>query len=636
MISRTSNLLLLGLCGVILLWPSASACTGQSSAANSRTGKRKSVDWRAQRIVLNREFRDDLQQLVLWCRENGLSDQIAETTKVYRDYGLDRQYIFLPSEKSMPTPPDSPNGKWLEKLNDAKRVQAARLFELAKQAADANQNAIAFQLLHEVIFLDRDHEAVRKILGHKKQPDGTWKLSPERFKIRQATAKHDHFDWAPGTYFVASTTYFQIDSNASKEETELLARRLEQWHYVWRQVFFEYWTSSGLVKKWLGGKGGWKQPRQKFRIVFFRDHADYLTQLSSRGWGGRGIVESSGFYFGQENVSCFPATDSAGVRDESTWRHELAHQLFRESIRSVPNPFDEQFLWLDEGVALHFESLQMFDEKYATLGGFDSKRLQYARIRKMREGFHVPIQQLAEMDQKTFQTRSDIGMIYSESAGLVHMMMDSRNLDLQQPLVNIMKIIHKGRLRPGSFQRLLGRTFAELETEYNEFLKVSRRDVDKRIESPETREELSLPNADLSDESFEVLGECVNLQWLDLAGATLTKKRVLELKKLDSLRKLFLRRTSIEPGALKLLDQLASLQELDLSASSISDSDLNALLSLPGIESLQVANTRVTDAGLVTIAKMPSLRELDVRNLKLSPQALQQFSRARPNVQVVR
>jgi hypothetical protein len=627
MIARKLNALL------VIIWfvVAASELVAQQAASSQGKG-----NWRARRVVLNRQYRDDLQGLVIWCRENGIPEQIKETMKVYLDFGLDRQYIFLPSEKRMPIPPDGKPGEWLKRLNEIKRAQAVRLFELAKEAADADAGAAAFQLLHEVIHLDRDHEQVRKILGHKKQDDGTWRLFPERLSPpRLARGKHDHFGWPAKTYYVAKTAHFQIDSNASLAETELLASRLEQWHYVWRQVFFEYWSSPGAVKKWIAGKGSLKMPRRRFRISFFKDHANYVNELTMKGWGGRGIEGSSGFYYGQVKMSCFPAADKSGVRDEATWRHELAHQLFRESINTRPNPFASNFLWLDEGVAMYFESLVTFD-KYVTLGGFDAQRLQYARVRKVREGFHVPIAELAAMSQATFQQRPDIGRLYSESAGIAHMLMDNREHDLQGPLVAFMKAIHKKNVKPDAFSKLMGRTFEQLEDDYTEFLKVTSRDVEKRIESPLTRLELSLPNADLDDDSFEALGRCASLQWLDLTGVTLTKKRIISLKGLDALQKLFLKQASIEEGALKLLNQLAELRELDLIASSIDDSDLESLLSLQNLEVLRIANTRVTDAGLLTLAKLPRLKELDLRNLKLSAQALQQFSSLRADVQLIR
>ena len=602
--------------------------------AQERSNGKTAINWRAKRILIHRQFGAELQELALWCRSKRIDDQVAITFDVYQEFSLDRQYIFLPGEKNMPsTDIKGPRAVWLEKMNEIKVAHAARLFELAKEAADNDAFAVAFQLLHEVIFYDRDHEEVRRILGHKTMKDGTWRIHSEKVKKhRISSRKHDIVGWPAKSFFTVNTPHFQIDSNATKAETALLARKLESWHYVWRQVCFEYWAKAPIIKKWLAGKGSLKIPRRRFRVIFFKDHADYVKQVSPMQ---PGIEISAGYYNGEYKVSFFPATDVNGVRDEATWRHELTHQLFRESISTRPMPFADHFLWLDEGLAMYFESLKV-DGDVATIGGFDAQRLQYARWRRLRENYHIPIGQLAKMDKQTFQSRRDLQYIYSESAGVAHMLMDSREYDLQPVLIRFMKQIHQRKVGPEVFEKMIGRPYDELDEDYLKFLKVSSRDVEKRIENTGTISELAAMDAKLRDSAFEVIGTCINLRKLDVSKANFTKERAVKLQRLDLLREIFLNACVLEPGSLRPLGQLAALRVLDLSNSSINDGQLDELLKIPNLQVLQIANTRVTDVGLRKIAKLPQLRAIDVTDAAVTEAGIASFQQVRSDVKVVR
>ena len=594
------------------------------------------VNWRAQRILLHREFGADIQELAMWCRQNGLDDQVSHTFGVYRTFQLDRQYIFLPTTRKMPVAEVEGDGaKWLNKLNEVKKVHAARLFDLAKQAAEANAYAVAFQLLHEVIHYDRDHDEVRRILNHKKLKDGTWKIHSEKVKPPRIAARpHDIVKWKAKSYKTLNTAHFQIDYNASDKEAQHLAKQLESWHYVWRQVFFEFWAKPSIIKKWVKGQGSLRIPRKRFRVVFFKDHADYVKQVAPLQ---RGIENSTGYYSGDYGISFFPATNPQGQVDEAFWRHELNHQLFRESIPTRKTPFGDHFLWLDEGIAMHFESLKPLrgEEQVLTLGGFDSQRLQYSRWRRFREGYHVPIAKLAAMDMKTFQQRKDLAFLYAESAGVAHMLIDSRKYDTLPVLVRFMKQMHQRKVKPERFEEMIGRSLEQLDSDYVDFLRVSSRDVERRIENPGSIAELAAMDAKLSENAFDVIGVCINLRILDLTGSSLSKKRSIKLQRLDLLQSLYLNRSQIAPGALESLAQLASLRELDLSSSSIDDAQLDELRKLPGLEVLQIADTRVTDKGLLKIEKLPKLKALDLTGASVSASGIARFKQTRSDVKVI-
>jgi len=598
---------------------SATECVAQDSE--------EFIDWRAKRKSLDRGFADSLQDIALWCRNEGIPQQVAQTYALYKTRDLDRQYIFLPSEKGMPAPRKGKLGEWLEKIAVAKKEQAEAIFELAQQSAQQNENAIAFQFLHEVIYYDRDHEKTRKILGHKAVEDG-WRVNTDKIKIKKPTRRLELLGWPGKTYLTVSTPHFTINSTATEEETRFLAERLERWHDVWRQVFFEYW-SPAKVSRWMDGKGSFHEPKQRYRVAFFKDHQQYVSSLQR--WV-KGVENSAGYYNRDLKLSFFPAGKDDATRD--TWRHELTHQLFRETIRARENPFANKHLWLDEGIAMYFESL-IDQGGYVTLGGFDARRLQFARVRKLREGFFVPLEQLAYMSQTKFQQRSDIAALYSQSAGMTHMLMNEDHGKMQQKVTEFMKAMHKQNVKRGAFEKLMDKAFQQMDLEYMRYLEVKSSDVVNYLTNPKSRTELALPNAELTDVAIAKIAECSNLKWLDLTGSRITAKSLATLSQCDALRQLFLTSCPIEKAAYRYLANFDSLEEVDFSGSSLTDQDLSQVISRLPLKVLRLSQTRVTDSGVNSLTRMKTLTTLDLSRSKVSAQAKAMLRSAMPALDII-
>ena len=585
------------------------------------------VDWRAKRKALDLRFADELQDVALWCRSEGIPQQVAQTYALYKPRDLNRQYIFLPSEKGMPAPRKGKLGEWLVKISDVKKEHAEKIFTLAEEAADTNADAIAFQFLHEVIYYDRDHEKTRKILGHKKVKDG-WRVNTDKIKLKQPKKAHETLKWPGGTYFTVNTPHFTINSTATEEETRFLADQLELWHDVWRQVFFEYWSTAKL-SRWIDGKGSFREPKQRYQVAFFKDHKQYVSTLEN--WV-KGVENSAGYYNRDLKLSFFPAGKDETTRD--TWRHELTHQLFRESIRARENPFAEKHLWLDEGIAMYFESL-IDQGGYVTLGGFDTRRLQYARVRKLREGFFIPLQQLASMPQSEFQQRSDIAALYSQSAGMTHMLMNDKHGMTQTKVTEFMKAMHKQNVKAGAFEDLMDKSYPQMDLEYLKYLEVTSKEVVNYLSNPELRTELALPGADLTEEAFSKIAECRNLKWLDVTGSKVTAKSLAMLSQCDKLRQLFLTSCPIEPTGYRYLSEFESLEEVDFSGSSLSDRELTQIITKLPLKVIRLSRTRITNAGVASLASMKTLETLDLSRTDISAQTQAMLRSAIPDLDII-
>lgn len=584
--------------------------------------------WREQQNELDRQFESDLQPILQWCEDNGLEQQAQQTREMVFHRDLRRQYVFLPSELSMPKAGEDLQGQWQEKVNTARRDQAKRILELAKQAVEAGAGGVAFQLLNEAIHYDRDEESIRKTLGHRKTDDG-WRVASDSIRVRKQKRKHADFNWPSGRHIVVLTPHFEIESNASEARTKYLAEKLERWQAVWRQLFVEYWSSTAAVKRWISGDSKFTSSRKRFRVVFFASREEYVQQLSRTV---RGIGKSTGYYSNTERTSYFYDGDE---QVQGTWRHELTHQLFRESGRTNKNPLEKQFIWVDEGVATYFESLTDYGD-YVTLGGFDARRIQYARIRRLLERFHIPIKQLSAMGRNSLQQHPDIERVYSEAAGLTDMLFNINNGAHEKGLVEFMRLIHKGRVKPTTFESVTGQTYQQWDAQYPEFLKVDSKMVEMSLSQPESRTELSLPDAGLTSEAFDRIAQCVNLTFLDLSKNAITTDNFVQLKTCQKIERLILTSSSFEEGPIRGFELFPLLSDLDLSGSSIQDDQLASFKDLTNLRSLRLAVTSISDQGLTHLANVRGLVSLDLTRARVTDQGVAKLQQRLPNLRIVR
>lgn len=585
------------------------------------------TNWRAQRIELDGLFKQDLQKIVEWCKENGIDQQIQPTLDLQFNRDPRRQYIFLPSEQSMPAGAEGTHGQWQEKTNSARVAHAERILNLAKLASNEEAGAIAYQLLHEVIHFNRDHAAVRKMLGHRKTEDG-WKVASDSVRVKSIRSKHPDFGWLANRHILVRTPHFEIESDASEERTRYLAEKLERWQSVWRQVFLEYWSTPAAVKRWIAGSSSTPNSSKRYRVVFFVNREEYLRQLGTV----RGIDKSTGYYSSIDRTSFFYDGDEQ-VQD--TWRHELTHQLFRESGRTNKNALAEQFIWIDEGVATYFESLSDFGD-YVTLGGFDARRIQYSRIRRLLEKFHIPIKQLSSFGRKDLQQHPDIERVYSEAAGLTDMLMNDQDGAYEKRLSKFLWLIHKGRVKPDTFEKVIGKSYEELDERYKEFLRVDSDVVVDYLSMPESRTELSLPDANLQTPAYEQIAKCINLTFLDLSKNSITTDQFIKLAACQKIKRLLLTSCSFEDGPLRALELFPSLDDLDLSGSSIQDFQLATFKNLRNLKALRLAVTGITDEGIAHLAEVPGLLTLDVTGSKVTEQGIANLQKRLPNLKVTR
>lgn len=562
--------------------------------------------WESRRD-LESEFTGNIDGLIQHCHESNLDYEFPAIKKFLIPRDPKRQYIFLPPENEIGNdrfPTLSEETK--TKLNSILAEHGQKLLELAKSEAANGNGTWSLQLFHEILFYMPDHVEVRRILGHRLigSENKTWRVKSDRLKVRKSTKAEKELGWPAKSYWIGTTNHFYIVSTAGEDQTKKLALKLERWHDVWRQVFFEYYNSRKNLQRWITGKSKPTPSGRKFKVVFFSDRNEYVSNLKD---SIAGIEASTGYYNDAAKRSYFFSSDDKSIHD--TWRHELTHQMFQESRQSKVAPFRENFLWLGEGIAMYFESLIDHDD-YVTLGGFDARRLQYARLRSLKEQFRLPLSELSSLDMIQFQSLPEVGKAYSQSAGVTQMLMTAGAGKHQRGLIQFLSQIYRGKKKV-SIEQSLGLSFAEIENEYDKFLRVDPDEI-KFFDPLSHPQELALIGARFEEGSLESLKCIEKLDWLDLSASDVQGSTLTRLKSCKKISQLFLTGAKIDDGAIQSLS-LLPVVEIDLSGTILSDKQLLMLSNSKTIKAINVNGTNVTRNGMKAMAKKRPDIELSER-----------------------
>ena len=281
---------------------------------------------------------------------------------------LDRQSLFyLPINKpeSGQALTDDNRQRW----QTANRKAAEELWQLAEKFVEAGEGATAYQLLYEILRVNFDHPEVRRVLGYRKNSKDEWVRRASRIVSRRAPTRHSTTGWNARRYIHVFSEHYKIATTVEAEQAIALAEKLERWHSLWRQLYFDYWSSAEQLGRWMDGKGSEFASAKKHQVVFFAGREDYLQALSRMGLTGPAAEQSTGYYSEKLKTMFFYAAEDPSVAMRATWLQEQAHQLFQETGRTRKDALDEANIWAAEAAAMYFESMTEFGH-YATFGGW--------------------------------------------------------------------------------------------------------------------------------------------------------------------------------------------------------------------------------------------------------------------------
>lgn len=431
------------------------------------------------------------------------------------------------------------------------------------------------------------------------------------------------------------TDHFAILADVDSGVAEEIAIDLERFHAVWTQVFFPLWKDRGRWDQ-AGPPQRRDSPRNfasaKMRVVIFRDQDQYASALASEG---PAIGRSTGYYSATARITFLrhqplkqlPTAEAEESR--ATLYHELTHQLLAEAtdskLRTMPGERSE--FWLAEGIACYMESTALRDG-FATVGGWESSRLQFARHRVLANGDAMPLTAIKGWGRRQFQQQNDLARNYALAAAHSHRLIDHQNGDgLNEVLAQLARLY---QIRQPT--DLLARPkAAPVPVDLSDYLRLD----DERLTAI-TRTDLTnlcLARCELSSDAIGRIAPQRSLVWLDLTGLPLTSADVTRLcPAASTLKQLSLEATEVDDTIATWIGGATDLRELDLSWTRTSDITLAALPDDTAIHTLWLTGSRVSDAGIAKLAAIKSLQQIDLQRTLVTDAGRQQFRSLRPDV----
>jgi hypothetical protein len=122
-------------------------------------------------------------------------------------------------------------------------------------------------------------------------------------------------------------------------------------------------------------------------------------------------------------------------------------------------------------VACYFESAApCWEEGFVSLGGTDAGRLPAARQRALQDNFYMPLAEVVTLGMADVQANPNIAKLYSQFAGLATFFMQADDGQYREPFVAYLRAVYDGRADETTLSRLTGRSYAELDLAYRQWL----------------------------------------------------------------------------------------------------------------------------------------------------------------------
>ena len=590
------------------------------------------IEFRSARDI---EYQNQLEQIAKTCDKLSLKAQADITRSWFIPRDPKRQYLFLPttseteeSENSTGEQAQEPQAKrnikhWANAFAELRAQQADWLFSKAKSFQESHPE-LSFQLIHETLHENPNHALARKMLGYSLEDD-QWVRREHSIRTRKASYRHDALP--AGKFWQADSGNFKIITTADEATARDVAEKLERWYDIWQQTFYTFWSPPNQLNKMFADQTSINERTRRHVVIVYRDKDEYDRQL---GPLIPGIEISAGYYTDKLNQSFFYVGDE---KDETNWRHELTHQLFDELTRGRrvrKSVATDHGAWLLEGIAMYMESLRDFGS-YVTIGGFESERLQFARLRRFREGFRPVPELLMQKGMQELQTDDNVVSYYATSAGYCHFLMNADHGAYRQELFSYLSELYTHQSEPLRLLEMMETDSDSFDQQYAKFLFVSPNEL-AAIQRPEEIEVLSLVPSNASDQEMQFVSNMQKLTLLDLTATKITNESSTSIAKLNLLERLFLENTAVSDASMESIAKLPRLIELDLTDTAITNEGLKHLTAASNLKVLWLSGTKISDAGLKSLQSMKQLEMVDVSRTKVSDAAMQKLKSSLPNL----
>jgi hypothetical protein len=546
---------------------------------------------------LDRHFAEQLKILAQKCDSLSLPEQARLTREWQVKRRAGRHNLFVPAANDKTAPSENAPElakHWHRKFLELRVDQANGLYDVGLEFLEAGDAARAYQLLHETLRENPDHEPARKSLGYVRPKSGTgWTSYSKPPEASVGRTPHPKTNWQTGKYWRIDSTHWRIATNHGAAAGLDLARKLEDFHLLWKQVFFDYWCTRADLEAAMETGRPLPQPQIPMNVLLFRNRDEYVKFLEP---GRPQIGKTNGLYADDQQTAVFYVGDES---IQATWFHEAAHQLFQQWRDSPKGVGDEQNFWLVEGAALYVESLQNHGSHW-TIGGWQADRLQIPRYRTLAGQEMTTFEKLVGLGRKGVQEDKEIGKLYSEFAAKSHFLFDHPDPVYRRAGSALLRELYQHADDPMSLSKLTGASLGELEAASLEALQVTDDDLLNTLGLSRLKN-LSLGRTKVTDQGLAALAQCKELRWLDVSGLPITDQGLAHAKSSTKLTQLFLDGTKITADSLPLITSFSDLEELDLSNLTLDEAALPSLGKLRKLKTLYLTETKITPA---TLAKL--------------------------------
>lgn len=444
-------------------------------------------------------FRGEVDALVKYCQDNGLSAAAKALTKWNQP--LDVESLVgrsLPSqvlpEISLALPPAE--RKWRIELRQKRQDVGRRLYLLSRRLLNDGYATAAWKTLREVTHFDSDHKQARLILGFV-QYDDQWVTPYAARAFKAGKVWTDKFGWLRKEHvaryedgeryhrnrwisaerenairqgfnnaWVIETDHYLVKTNVSHEKAVELAVALEDFHKYFRGTFAAFFNSPAQLKQLFDGRRRRAKSRP-FEIHFFRSRDEYIKRLVKNN---PNIKITNGIYMPDDKVAYF--FDDPNTETLATLYHEATHQILYELHPVRRLIADREHFWVIEGIACYMESFKRNEHGFS-VGSAEYVRFKNAKYRLGVDNYYLPLNQFAAMGKLPFQTSRSISKNYSQASGLAHFFMHYEDGKYRDALIQHLSLLYvprKVRVRIAGLDQLTKVSSKTLDRQYREYM----------------------------------------------------------------------------------------------------------------------------------------------------------------------
>lgn len=468
------------------------------------------------------EYQDKIEKLAIRCEELGMTLE-AQVTRSYlykeKPYHFTIPILsFKTNSTQLPSDATKNQQSWFSALQRLQKQYADETYAIAQRYGTKKQGFEVVACILQTLFINPDHEQARRFLGYIKY-NGEWRSQWEIRKLEKGYVDDPTFGWIlqdhidkyyNGKRFYKNqwiskeeeekkilgnadgwridTEHFSILSRISLERGVEVGRFLEAYYQTWSRLFYPF---IGTEKQWAARLYASDAiVSRKHQVILYRNRAEYIRELRKHD---KNALQSVGGYF--PNLRCIFVYEPESDNEADCFdlfpmlAHEATHQLFNEY--NIPNSNKvvrtnslgkNGNFWVAEGVAITAESFTIDSRKTkAEIGGYKNVfRIQDALDSLFIDKTYIPLRKYTSMTRQSFQEHLDLNLLYSQAAGLSLFLLFYRNGEYCNAYIRYLYLLYQGNDAPDSLERLTGKSFEELDKEYQMFMREIRNAIKEK------------------------------------------------------------------------------------------------------------------------------------------------------------